>query len=462
MPDTKLNYRVTNPASGEVLETFDFLSAGELEDCIAAAYAGYQQWRHTSIDERSDAARRIAELLRERKEELAGIMAMEMGKSVREGASEVAFSATIFEYFADNAHKFLADERIETLSRGLAVIQRLPIGVILGIMPWNYPYYQVARFVAPNIILGNTILLKHSELCPRSALAIQSIMDDAGIPSGVYRNIFASHEQVARIIADPRVEGVSLTGSRRAASAVGALAGQHIKKSVLELGGSDPYIILDSDDIRAAARAAWRTRMGNTGQACNSNKRMIVMDDLYDDFVDELVQLAGQMQPAAPHEAGEGHYCPLSSRKAAVLLDKQVKRAVEQGAILRAGGKLADDSSAFYSPAVLTDVTANMDVYGEELFGPVAVVYRVSDDEEATRLANDTEFGLGGAVFSKDAVRASRVAGQLDVGMSNVNVSALEGAEVPFGGVKRSGFGRELGPLAMDEFVNKRVYFVSD
>lgn len=462
MNDIKPDYRVTNPASGEVVETFNFISADELEDSLAAGYAAYRHWCSTPIDERSGVAARIAALLRERKEELARIMATEMGKPVREGVSEVEFSATIFEYYADNARKLLADETIETFSRGRAVIQKLPVGIILGIMPWNYPYYQVARFAAPNIVLGNTVLLKHSELCPRSALAIQSIVDDARTPHGVYRNIFASHEQIARIIADPRVEGVSLTGSRRAASAVGALAGQHIKKSVLELGGSDPYIILDSGDIRAAARAAWKTRMGNTGQACNSNKRMILMDDVYDDFVDELVQLAGRMRPAAPHDAGEGSYSPLSSRAAAVRLDRQVKRAVEQGATLRVGGKLAEDGSAYYSPAVLTDVTADMDVYKEELFGPVAVVYRVGSDEEATRLANDSEFGLGGAVFSKDTARAARVAEQLEVGMSSVNVPALEGAEVPFGGVKRSGFGRELGPLAMDEFVNKRVYFVSE
>ena len=341
-------------------------------------------------------------------------------------------------------------------------MQKLPVGPLLGIMPWNYPYYQVARFAAPNLMLGNTVILKHAESCPRSALAIQQIMDDAGLPKGAYVNVFASHAQIADIIADPRIQGVSLTGSERAGAIIGELAGKNLKKAVLELGGSDPFVVLDSPDVRALADTAWETRMENTGQACNSNKRMIVMEDIFDDFVARLTERAKALTPGNPAEDAEGTFAPLSSRAAAEGLAAQVRDAVEKGATLHAGGELSDGDAAYFSPAVLTGVTPEMRAYKEELFGPVAVVYKVGSDEDALRLANDTPYGLGGSVFSSDTARAERVAQRLEVGMANVNLPSAEGAEIPFGGVKRSGFGRELGPLGMDEFVNKRMYFVAD
>ena len=341
-------------------------------------------------------------------------------------------------------------------------MQKLPIGALLGIMPWNYPYYQIARFAAPNLVLGNTLLLKHAESVPASAVAVQQIMTDAGLPEGVYTNVFASHPQIETIIGDPRVAGVSLTGSERAGSAVAAIAGRNLKKCVLELGGSDPYVVLDTDDVAGAADTAWETRISNTGQACNSNKRMIVMDDVYDGFVARLTERASGLEPGDPTSEAEGTFAPLSSRAAAERLDEQVQDAVAKGATLHAGGVLGEGPAAYYSPAVLTGVTKEMRAYGEELFGPVAVVYAVSSDDEALELANDTPYGLGGAVFSSDPERATRLADRLDVGMSNVNTPAGEGAEIPFGGTKRSGFGRELGPLGMDEFVNKRMFFVAE
>ena len=287
-------------------------------------------------------------------------------------------------------------------------------------------------------------------------------MDDAGVPKGVYTNIFATHDQAEKIIEHKELRGVSLTGSERAGAAVGSLAAKNLKKAVLELGGSDPYVILDTDDVKQAAKDAWETRMYNTGQACNSNKRLIVMEDIYDEFVAELVELAKAMKPGTPQEASETVYTPLSSRSAAENLKDQIDRTVAAGATLHVGGELVDEKSSYFSPAVLTDVPVGSDVYYEELFGPVATVFKVSSDEEALELANDTQYGLGGCVFSKDVERAEKIAQRLEVGMSNVNTYAAEGAEVPFGGVKNSGYGRELGPYGMDEFVNKRTYFVAN
>jgi succinate-semialdehyde dehydrogenase/glutarate-semialdehyde dehydrogenase len=455
-------YRVLNPATGELVETFPTATDDEVETAIASATSAYQAWKDVPIEDRAKAVARAADLFAERADDLARIITTEMGKPLSQAKGEAEFAADIFRYFATEGPSLAADQEIKTFSGGRAVVQKLPIGPLLGIMPWNYPYYQVARFAAPNLMLGNTIILKHAETCPRSALAIEQLLHDAGIPEGAYVNVFASHDQIATIIADPRVQGVSLTGSERAGAIIGELAGKNLKKAVLELGGSDPFVVLDSPDPKATADTAWDTRMENTGQACNSNKRMIVMDDVFDDFVAELTARAQGLTPGDPSADKEGTFAPLSSRAAAETLAEQVRDAVEKGATLHAGGELAAGEAAYFSPAVLTGVTPEMRAYREELFGPVAVVYKVADDDEALRLANDTPYGLGGAVFSSDPERAARVAQRLEVGMANVNTPAGEGAEIPFGGIKRSGFGRELGPLGMDEFVNKRLFYVAD
>lgn len=454
-------YRVQNPVTNEVVETFDHATDAEIEGALGKATAAFQDWGSRPIKERAEIVARVAELFEERKQELADIAAEEMGKPKHELIEEAEFSSAIIKYYADNGEKFAAEQEIPTEADGKAYIRRLPIGPLLGIMPWNFPYYQIARFVGPNLVLGNTILLKDAEICPKSALAVQKIMDDAGVPEGVYNNVFASHDQISTIIADSRIQGVSLTGSERAGSIVGAQAGEHIKKAVLELGGSDPYVLLDTADVKEAAKLAWETRMYNTGQACNSNKRMIVMADIYDEFVEELVNLAGQMSAGTPDDDSSTTYSPLSSRDAAEKLDQQLKDAVKEGANLRIGGELSD-KGAYISPAVITDIPRGSDSYYEEFFGPVATVYKVNDDDEALEVANDSQFGLGGTVFSQDTERAANVARRLETGMANVNTPAGEGAELPFGGVKRSGFGRELGPLGMDEFVNKQMYFVAD
>lgn len=455
-------YQVVNPATGEVEQTFDTATDAEIESALTASHSAYDGWKDVPIGERAKVVTRVAELFRERQSELGALATREMGKPLSEATGEADFCGDIFEYFATNGPELAADQPITTFGGGKAVVQKLPIGPLLGIMPWNYPFYQIARFAAPNLMLGNTVILKHAESVPGCALAVEQLMRDAGVPEGAYVNVLASHDQIETMIADPRVAGVSLTGSERAGAVVAAIAGKNLKKCVLELGGSDPYVILDTDDVVAAADVAWETRISNTGQACNSNKRMIVMDDVFEGFVARLTDHAKDLRPGDPAAEEDGTFAPLSSRAAAENLAEQVQDAVSKGATLHAGGVLGDGPAAYYSPAVLTGITQEMRAYREELFGPVAVVYAVSSDDEALALANDTTYGLGGAVFSTDTERAMKLAQRLEVGMSNVNTPAGEGAEVPFGGVKRSGFGRELGPLGMDEFVNKRMFYVAD
>ena len=455
-------YRVQNPATGEVLESFDSATDAQIDTALASADAVYREWRRKSVQERAVVVKRVAELFEERKEELARLIATEMGKSIAESIDEVEFAASIIDYYAVHGPSLITDYEIPSTIPGKAVIEHLPVGVLLGVMPWNFPYYQVARFAAPNLLLGNTILLKHADICGRSALTVQEIMEEAGVPVGGYQNVFASHEQIATMIADPRVQGVSLTGSERAGAIIGAQAGAHLKKCVLELGGIDAMIVLDSDDVAAVAKEAWDFRVYNVGQVCNSNKRMIVMDDIYDEFVAELKGLATGLVPGDQLDLAEGAYVPMSSRAAAETVHAQVQQAVAEGATVEAGGQLSEAPSAYYAPTVLTGVPRGSDSYGQEIFGPVATVYRVSSDEEAIELANDCALGLGGSVFSTDEARARRIAQQLEVGMSHVNTIAAESAEMPFGGVKRSGFGREMGPLGIGEFANKRLFFVAE
>ena len=327
-------------------------------------------------------------------------------------------------------------------------------------MPWNFPYYQVARFAAPNLMLGNTILLKHAPSCPQSALLMEEIFNAAGLVKDAYVNIFATNDQIAEMIADPRVQGVSLTGSERAGAAVAEVAGRNLKKVVLELGGSDAFIVLDTDDMDATVKAATRGRMSNTGQACNAAKRFVVTEPLYDEFVEKLTASFAQMSPGDPMDAKTA-LGPLSSQSAADTLAGQVDKAVEQGATVLTGGKKVEGAGAYFEPTLLADVTPDMDAYSEELFGPVGVVYKVASADEAVDLTNSSSFGLSGSVWSSDEELARETADRLEVGMAFVNEHGTTMPGLPFGGVKRSGFGRELGPWGMDEFVNKKLVRVS-
>ncbi len=448
-------YATVNPATGELVESFDSATDAEIEAALAAVAGSFPAWSGRPLEERAAIVHKVADLFEERGEELAAIITLEMGKRLEESRGEIGIVAAIFRYYADNGAAFLADQELG-IEGGRALVQKRPIGGVLGIMPWNYPYYQVARFAAPNLVLGNTIILKHAPSCPRTALAIARLMSDAGVPEGVYVNVLATNEQVTTIIDDPRVQGVSLTGSERAGAAVAAQAGRNLKKVVLELGGSDPMIVLDSADVAATAREAVASRMGNMGQACNAPKRMIVMADLYDDFLAGLVDAMGEFRPGDPADP-ETTLAPLSSLAAADNLVDQLDRAVAQGATVRLGGGRVDRPGAYVEPTVLTDVEPGTDAYREELFGPVAIVFRAETEEQAVALANDTPYGLGSSVFSTDLERAQRVADRIDAGMVYLNAAGGSQPDLPFGGTKRSGIGRELGPVGMDEFANHRV-----
>lgn len=450
-----MTYAVINPATGETVKTYPTLSDAELQAALDAAAEAYRTWsKSTTAEERAALIRRVAELHRERSEELAGIIVREMGKPIAQALGEVDFAAAIYEYYADHTADFLQDEPVPFFAgEGSAVIRRSSLGVLLGVMPWNFPYYQVARFAGPNLIIGNTILLKHAGQCPESAAAIQEMFHDAGFPAGAYVNIFAGHDQIERVIADPRVQGVSLTGSERAGAAVAEIAGRHLKKVVLELGGSDPFIVLSTNDLDSTVQNAVDARLDNSGQSCNAAKRFIVADELYDAFLEKFTAKIAAVEATDPTSADTA-LGPLSSLKAAEGLEEQVKRAVANGATLVHGGTRR---GAFYPTTVLTDVTPENPASKEEFFGPVAQVYRAKDEADALRIANDTPFGLGSYVYSTDPAQAMRVADGIEAGMVFVNVVLADGAELPFGGIKRSGSGRELGRFGADEFVNKKM-----
>jgi len=449
------DYAVVDPATGETIKTYPTITDDELDAAVGRAHAAHPGWgRETSVEDRAAAIRRVGELHNERSQQLAEIIVREMGKPIAQAVGEVEFAGAIYEYYADNGPALMADESIDLLEGdGSALIRRTSIGVLLGIMPWNYPYYQVARFAGPNLVVGNTILLKHAPQCPESAEAMEQIFHEAGVPADAYINIYATNDQIANAIADPRVQGVSLTGSGRAGAAVAEVAGRNLKKVVLELGGSDPFVLLGAKDLDEVVEAAVGGRLENSGQACNAAKRFIVADDLYDSFLEKFTAALQKIEPGDP-KSEDTTLGPLSSDTATKRLAEQVERAVSQGAELVSGG---EHDGNFFKTTVLTGITKDNDAYSEEFFGPVASIYRVGSEEEAVELANDTPYGLGSYVYTDDAEQAKRVADRIEAGMVFVNAVGAEGVELPFGGVKNSGFGRELGKLGADEFVNKKL-----
>ncbi|HXD53911.1 MAG TPA: NAD-dependent succinate-semialdehyde dehydrogenase [Solirubrobacteraceae bacterium] len=449
------SYAVINPATDEVVKEYPEISDADLERAIARADEAHRAWAAGStVAERAELVRAVGRLHTERKQQLGEIIVREMGKPIEQAVGEAEFAGMIYEFYAANAESLMADEPIELLGgEGTAIVRRSSYGVLLGIMPWNYPYYQVARFAGPNHIIGNTVLLKHAPQCPESAEAIAQIFKDAGYPEGCYENIYATNEQIEWVIADPRVRGVSVTGSERAGAAVAAIAGRNLKKVVLELGGSDPFILLGTDDVGAVAQQAAEARLENAGQACNAAKRFIVLDSLYDEFLEQLKARLDAAKTGDPNDEGTA-IGPLSSKTAADRLDDQVKRAIAAGAEVLIGGKRDGN---FYEPTILTGIKPGDEASQEEFFGPVAQVYKVSSEEEAVALANDTQFGLGSYLMTTDPAQAERVADQIEAGMVYVNIVGADSPELPFGGFKRSGFGRELGRYGADEFVNKKL-----
>ena len=451
-----MKYQVVNPATGVVEKEYPTATDAEIREILDRAGQGFTSWRRTGMSERADILRRVAQIYKDRSAELAAIITREMGKITAEAKGELRFTGAIYRYYAENGADLLKDEPLQSRTPGTALVRKSPIGALLGIMPWNYPYYQVARFAAPNLMIGNTIVLKHAPQCPESASVMEQIFREAGVPEDAYINVFATNEQVAEMLADPRIAGVSVTGSERAGSAVAATAGQNLKKVVLELGGSDAFIVLDGADLPSMAKAAAAARMSNGGQACNASKRMIVTEDVYDDFMSEFTAAMSGYTTGDPTDPATA-YGPLSSEQAARNLMDQINDAIDQGATVHLGGHRLDRPGAFVEATVLSDVTPQMRAYHEELFGPAAVVYKVANADEAVDLANSSSYGLGSAVFSSDEDLALDVADRLDVGMVWINRPEGGGPELPFGGTKRSGVGRELGPLGIDEFVNKKL-----
>ncbi len=449
------DYAVVNPATGETGASYPIFTAEQVENAVAAAKAAHDGWsRSSTVAERAALVRRVAELHRERREELAALIVREMGKPLEQALGEVDFSADIYEFYADNAENITADRPVAgLLGEGTAVMRPSSLGVLLGIMPWNFPYYQVARFAGPNLVNGNTILLKHAPQCPESAEAIHQIHLDAGFPVGAYQDVRFTNEQSAEVIADPRVAGVSVTGSERAGAAVAEVAGRNLKKVVLELGGSDPFYLFSTNDMDAVVEAAVSARLGNNGQACNAAKRFIVQEDLYEEFLGKLTEAFAGIKASDP-ALGDTFLGPLSSTAATERLAEQVSRAVAQGAKVAIGG---GHEGNFFEATILTDIDSENDAYREELFGPVASVYKVASEEEALKVGNDSPFGLGSYLWTTDQEQAARVADKIEAGMVYVNLVDADSPELPFGGIKRSGTGRELGLIGANEFVNQKL-----
>jgi succinate-semialdehyde dehydrogenase/glutarate-semialdehyde dehydrogenase len=455
------SYVTTNPTTGQTEKQFDELSDEAVAQILSRSAGAFPSWRETPVSHRAKILSAVADAYDARADELARLIATEMGKPIKEATDEVGLAAAIYRWYAEHGPDLLAPpEVLDPQGAEESLVETEPIGPLIGVMPWNYPYYQVARFVAPNLMVGNTIILKHAPICAASAEVMAEIFHSAGIPEDVYINVFASTQQIADMIADPRVRGISLTGSERAGASVAETAGRNLKKAVLELGGSDALIVLDDADLGATAEIAASARLSNTGQACNSPKRMIVPNTQLEDFVSTIVDLFESAQVGNPMDPST-RVGPLSSIAARDGVVQQVARAVEQGATLHIGGDAIDGDGAFMRPAVLTGVTSGMDAYRQEIFGPVAVIYGVDSTDEAVTLANDVGFGLSGSVWGKDINRAQQIADQLEVGMAYVNEHGTTLPGLPFGGVKRSGFGRELGRWGMGEFVNTRLRRIS-
>lgn len=453
-------YKTVNPYTGKEVKSFDEISKQELDGKLQEASSCFETWRKTNFEDRKKIVQKVADLMRERSDELATLITLEMGKRIKESKGEVELSAAIYQYYATNAEEFLADKPL-TPEKGSAYVRKEPIGVLLGIEPWNYPYYQVARFAAPNIMAGNCIMLKHASNVPQCALAIEKLFTDAGAPSGLYTNLFISTDKVDELIADPVIRGVSLTGSEKAGASVAAAAGKNLKKSVLELGGSDPFIVLEDAELDKTVKWAVYGRMQNCGQACTAAKRFIVMDKVYDEFLEKFKGALETMEPGDPMQEAT-KLGPLSSKSALEGLEKQVEKSVKSGAKIITGGKRIDMQGYFMQPTILTDIPKDAEAYHEELFGPVASVYRVHSEDEAMELANATRFGLGGAIFTADEKRGQKLAERINTGMVFINHPTGSQPDLPFGGTNQSGYGRELSSLGIDEFLNKKLVRTSD
>ncbi|WP_039057577.1 NAD-dependent succinate-semialdehyde dehydrogenase [Enterobacter sp. Bisph1] len=452
-------YQTVNPANNQLIKAYPNHSDADIEVTLRKADALYHSaWSKGDIEQRLPILHKLADLLESQQEELAKIASREMGKLIAQSRSEVKICAQIARYYADNAKTFLAPVKYQT-DLGEAWVEHHPIGVIMAVEPWNFPYYQLMRVLAPNLAAGNPVICKHASIVPQCAESFAHLVREAGAPEGAWTNLFISSDQVAAIIADPRVQGAALTGSEKAGSAVAAQAAKHIKKSTLELGGNDVFIVLDDADLQKAVEIGVQARLANAGQVCTAAKRFIIHQDIADQFMRQFTDAFQQVKIGDPLDESTT-LGPLSSKDALDTLSKQVSDAVQHGAKLHFGGKPASGEGNFFEPTILTHITRDNPAYFEEFFGPVAQIYVVNNDEEAVRLANDSHYGLGGAIFSRNIDRAKQMASRIETGMVYINWLTDTAAELPFGGVKRSGFGRELSDLGIKEFVNQKLVVV--
>lgn len=454
-----MSYQSVNPYNGELVRSFEEQTDQELEKAIATAADCFEEWRRLNYHDRAAIVSKAAAIMRDRAEEFARPVTLEMGKLFAESLGEVALSADILDYYATHAERFLAPETLDPES-GEAVVESSPLGVLFGVQPWNFPYYQLARFAGPNLMAGNVVMVKHSGTVPQCAIAYEQLWRDAGAPEGAYTNLLISHDQVLTVIDDPRIRGVALTGGVAAARGVAERAGKNVKKSTMELGGSDAFIVLEDADLEKTLNWAMWAKMNNMGQCCIAGKRFIVVEALADRFLEKFTAAMEALQPGDPMDPATT-LGPLSTEAALLQLLKQVDDAVAHGATLVLGGKRVDRPGAFMQPTILTDIEPDNPAYRDEFFGPVALFFRVKDEEAAIALANDSDYGLGGSVFTRDIGRGKRVASRIETGMVFINHPTWTASDLPFGGIKNSGYGRELSSHGIHEFVNKKLVRVA-
>jgi len=450
-----MTYQSLNPATGKLLKNFKELTDKELETKLATAAKCFETWKHKTYAERAVIVAKAAAILHAKADEFAHTMTLEMGKRISEARGEVEFSSNILAYYAKNAERFLADVELHP-SLGEGHMESSPIGVVFCVEPWNFPYYQLARVAGPHLMAGNVVLVKHAGIVPQCAIAFEQLLIEAGAPAGLYTNLLISHVQAERIVDDPRIKGVALTGSVAAGRSIAARAGKNLKPSSMELGGSDAFIVLEDADLEHTIKWAVWGRMYNTGQTCCAAKRFIVVEKLADKFLEKFKAALAALKPGDPLDE-KTTLGPLSSEHALLDLLKQVDGAVSHGAKVIMGGKRIDRPGSFMEPTIMTEIKPSNPAFREEFFGPVALFFRVRDEDAAIALANDSDFGLGGSVFTQDLARGKRVASRVETGMMFINNISWSDAELPFGGIKDSGYGRELGDMGIQEFVNKKL-----
>lgn len=456
-------YVSTSPYTGEVLKEYPTATPEQIGAAIDRADATFREWRNTSPERRAELLQNAANLIRADHRKYAEVLTREMGKIISEAEAEVEVTAKIFEYYARYGSQLLAPRYIKAEGYGdtdVALVND-PMGIIYTVEPWNFPYYQIVRTTAPQVTAGNVVLLKQASIVPQAAAAFQDLMNKAGAPEGLFTNLYVSHEASEQILGDPRVRGVALTGSEGAGASIASIASKHLKKSTLELGGSDAFVVLDDADVAKSARWAVYGRHWNAGQVCTSSKRLIVDASVYDEFL-ELYKKGVADLPAGDPMDPATTLAPLSSREAVTTLTGQVEKARQEGATVETIGAPVPDQGNFFRPTLLTDIPEGSTTATSEFFGPVTQLYRAADEDDAVRIANSSPFGLGGSVFSTDTARAQQVARRLDTGMVFINQPTGTAADIPFGGVKRSGYGHELLDLGLKEFVNEKVVAVSD